>query len=361
MKELFALLDRIESLIDEKREKEKLRKAEDIMNSRADFPPIRFLYPYEFTPYSIAEIHEEKWKMMFNELLPYYQSLLVDDDMLPMIRANYGVGTFVSQFGYQQKIVGNTMPWVSHGTLDECVEAMKNRDEALLDKVLETQEFYREILRRYEKCSKWIRLYHCDLQGPLDNLHLMLGNDLYYMMYDDEDTLKKLLEQISARYVETLKKVRSNIDDIYDDNTIYHWQSLYRGKAVLRNDTAVTISKEMYEKFSLPYEEWISSQIGGASFHYCGKEISYFDSMLKIKGFGTLNIGAVPSMRYNTLFLSDVLGKLRENSSSLNWIELQKADVKQEIAELKKFGNFSVVVTVSNVNEAKKLKEEIAG
>ena len=93
------LLERMEKLLNAEREAEKRRRHAAVLDCAQPVPPVRVLFPLDEEPYTIAEIHEDPDKMLFNELLPMYNALLCGDDSLLNIRANYGVGTFVSLYG----------------------------------------------------------------------------------------------------------------------------------------------------------------------------------------------------------------------------------------------------------------------
>ena len=142
------LLERMEKLLNAEREAEKRRSTPPY--STVHSPSMRVLFPLDEEPYTIAEIHEDPDKMLFNELLPMYNALLCGDDSLLNIRANYGVGTFVSLYGYGQSILGNNMPWVQHGTLAEAERRVFDspREDTLLGKIVSLQEFYRRLSLR---------------------------------------------------------------------------------------------------------------------------------------------------------------------------------------------------------------------
>ncbi len=49
--------------------------------------------------------------MMVNELIGVLSQIEGDDDGIPMICANYGVGILLSAFGVNCRIVNDSMPW----------------------------------------------------------------------------------------------------------------------------------------------------------------------------------------------------------------------------------------------------------
>lgn len=350
------LLEKMENLLDIDREREKRRRHAAVLDCKQPLPPMRVLFPLAEEPYPIAEIHEDPDKMLFNELLPMYNALLCGDDTLLNIRANYGVGTFVSLYGYEQIILGNSMPWVQHGSLEQAEERIlgEKRNFALLDRVLSLQEFYRERLAEFPKCAGEIAVYHCDLQGPLDSLHLTLGSDFYLLLYDEEERILRLMERISQDYVTALAYVRRNTTDDESDGNIIHWSALYRGKALLRNDSATNLSQEFYRKFSLPYESAVAEKLGGASLHYCGKRVPWLDDALEIPGLGAVNVGAVPGWEYDLAYLEEWTDRLRAKALSLIYLQMNPDHVFCEDFKRisRKNANFSIVLEAKDAAEA---------
>ncbi|MDD4000768.1 MAG: hypothetical protein PHX62_07760 [Bacilli bacterium] len=356
---VFFLLDKIEAMLDPEFEQEKLNKHISVLNCDGEKPPIRV--PLSSYPsYTIEEIHNNKYKMLYNELLPIYNSLRIKDDALPMIRANFGVGTFTSIYNFKSKIIGNNMPWVEPKSLDTTIDSVfGSLNYELIDKIIEIQDFYLEILSKYEKAQKYIKIYHCDLQGPLDNLHLMIGSDIYYMMYDDESTLYKLLDKISQDYVDVLNKVRQNTTDKEGDY-LYHWYTLYCGNAVLRVDTATNLSNEMYHKFSGQFDEKIGKKLGKISLHYCGKYVSWLNDIFASENIKALNIGTVPSFDYDVNFIQEITdGLLKYNKPLVNMrIKPKYLNDQSLIDIIAKNKNFSFIVIPHSEAEAIEIMEK---
>jgi len=126
---------------------------------------------------------------------------------------------------------------------------------------------------------------------------------------------------------------------------------------VLRNDTSVSISNEMYKDFSFPYEQKITSYFGQVSFHYCGKDVPWFDSMLDIDGCKAINVGRVPGLAYGLPYLQKTMEKLSKKKQYLSLIHLDEDDLlNSKFIELYKQygGGFSVAVDCENEDKAKR-------
>ena len=70
-----------------------------------------------------------------------------------------------------------------------------------------------------------------------------------------------------------------------------HWGSLwYRGNILLRNDSAMNISGEMYREFSLPYDRLLLQRFGGGAMHFCGRGDHYIEPLCSIPELTGINM-----------------------------------------------------------------------
>ena len=62
-----------------------------------------------------------------------------------------------------------------------------------------------------------------------------------------------------------------------------HWTSFWhRGALVLRNDSAMNLSPEFYDEFSVPYDTRLLSHFGGGVMHFCGRGDHYIEALCNI-------------------------------------------------------------------------------
>ena len=209
--------------------------------------------------------------MMYNELLASLCTFEIKDYSMAMIRANYGVGTLPSAFGAESVIAGDNMPWVKHLSKDEIKAIIANgvpdSDAGFGKRIVETYEFYKETLSKYPKCNEVIRLFHPDFQGPLDLAHMLWGSDIYMDMYDEPELVHDLLKLVTETYIDRMKKIKPYLND-ETDGFNFHWSHLYPGSIVLRNDSAVNLSNDMYKEFAMKYDDMIYDAFGKASMHF---------------------------------------------------------------------------------------------
>lgn len=309
MDKLHELLSYCEEIIDV----DHIQESTELLKKTYSFEKtgklaLKLAYPDpRFKPYSIEEIHQDMGKMMYNEIISFLPSLEIKDDTLPMLRANYGVGCLPCYFGATDRIMNGDMPWVQHMTPEALRQAIDRGCPSPLEghgeQILKTYQFYRDTLSQYPKCNEAIKLFHPDFQGPLDVAHLLYGSEIYADMYDDPDLIHELLHLITESYILLMNQIKPLLNDETGDGYCYHWNYLFPGNIVLRNDSAVNLSAAMYAEFAQPYDERIAQAFGGASMHFCGRGDQWVHDMAHAKHHLALNFGRVKGLIYGQEFL----------------------------------------------------------
>lgn len=276
MDALKRLLDHLESIADINKAQEKIDNQKKCLNFESTSKPIVKIYynSPDFKPYSMEEIHCDIEKMMFNEIYGVIPQLETNDGGVAMIRANYGVGILPSLFGAKCSIINGNMPWCDHLDEDAIKKILSKGVPDLMNgygqRIKETHAFYTETLAKYPKLSKIIKIYHPDFQGPFDVAHLLYGSEIYYQFYEDPTMLHELLELVSQTYIANMRETKRQINDC-EDGFVYHWGHLFPGSIVLRDDSAVNLSADMYEEFVRPYNDKVLSAFDNGSMHFCGR------------------------------------------------------------------------------------------
>jgi hypothetical protein len=67
-----------------------------------------------------------------------------------------------------------------------------------------------------------------------------------------------------------------------------HWSMLHRGNIMLRNDSAMNLSPDMYAEFGFPYDQALLSAFGGGAMHFCGRGDHWFPKASTLKGLHAL-------------------------------------------------------------------------
>ncbi|QUH30610.1 uroporphyrinogen decarboxylase/cobalamine-independent methonine synthase family protein [Vallitalea guaymasensis] len=301
---------------------------------KVDFIPLSVTFPQtEFQALPYVEAFNDMESMFYNELVSCINTVCVKDYSLLVARSNYGVGTLPSLFGLKSRVVQSTnLPWVDHVELNEIKniisKGVPDLDTGFGKRIIETYEYYREQLSHYEKCNESIKLYHPDLQGPFDVAHLMWGADIYMAMYDSPDLVHELLSLVTETYIEYMKKIKPYLNDERGNDYSYHWGTLYRGKIVLRNDSAVNVSKGMYQEFIQPYDERILEEFGSGSIHFCGRADQIVVDMAYTKGNEAMNFGYMDNVQFGEEYLKLLKKPFMEKNIPIINYHLTKEEYK---------------------------------
>ena len=308
MEELTRLLDYCESIADTDAIEQKIANQKKSLNFESvERPIVKISYNSpDFKLFSMEEIHSDIEKMMYNEMVSVLPQLETNDGGVPMIRANYGVGIMPSVFGAECRIINGNMPWCDHFDEDGIAKILSAGVPDIMNgfgaKVKETHAFYTETLAKYPKLSKIIKIYHPDYQGPFDIAHLLYGSDIYYQFYDEPEMVEDLLSLVTDTYIESMKEIKKQICDT-DGDFVYHWGHLFPGSVVLRDDSAVNLSTDMYNEFVRPYNDKVLSAFGSGSVHFCGRADHWVFDMANddlIKGY---NVGWMNTLTFGMEYL----------------------------------------------------------
>ena len=212
------------------------------------------------------------------------------------VRANYGTGILSSLFGaeifYMPREM-NTLPTTrtvndTERIRDILEKGVPELTEGFGRRVFEFGELCAEVFERYPKIKKYVKVYHPDLQGPLDICELLWGGEMFYAMYDEPELVHAMLSLVTKTYIEFIDKWYT----IFPKNDVMnpHWANLWhRGSIMLRNDSAMNLSPDMYKEFVAPYDAELLSKYGGAV-HFCGRGDHYIETLTALPGLYGINM-----------------------------------------------------------------------
>ena len=212
------------------------------------------------------------------------------------IRANYGCGIMATLFGCELFMMEdpNTLPSsvpLPGGTDDVrkiLDKGMPELDSGLGAKVLETDAYYTSLIKDYPKLSRYVHIYHPDLQGPLDLCELIWGTEMFVGLYEEAQLAKDFLTLITDTYIAFVRKWMDVVPD--RGPCTAHWGYLIKGKIMLRSDSAMNLSPEMFREFSSPYDARIFEAFGGGAIHFCGRGDHYIGEACAIPGLNAINM-----------------------------------------------------------------------
>ncbi len=235
------------------------------------------------------------------ELMVIHQFKMVSDRMqngfggIFTVRSNYGVGIMPSLYGAELFIMPrelhclpNVKPIPGGGTaMREIVHGdTPDFSSGWGDKIFRVGRMYRDIFSRYPKINACIQTDHPDCQGPMDVCELLWGSDIFIALYDEETLVHDLLKHVTNTY----KKFLDAWFDLLPPKHGLHsyFGNSHYGKICVRDDSAMNLSPEMYEKFIMPYNMEVLEHFDGGLIHSCGRVdhyVPFLSEMKKVYGF----------------------------------------------------------------------------
>ncbi len=287
----LALLEDIERRIDPSVEEDFQSQWRDFLYGKFDgeifIPARKKCSPpsFELPKININDAVADYDLMMQAQLSEVSHSLSTPNETL-CVRANYGTGILSSVFGaeiFTMPYDANTLPTTRALNDTEMVRELVERGMPSLEngfgkRVFEMGAIYREVFSRYPKIQKYVEVYHPDLQGPLDIAELLWGGEMFYAMYDEPELVHAFLSLITDTYIAFLERWHKMFPPREDMNP--HWKTIWhRGAINIRNDSAMNLSPEFYEEFSVPYDGKLLEHFGGGMIHFCGRGDHYIKAL----------------------------------------------------------------------------------
>ena len=336
-----------------------------------DRPPVTFSAPVEepLSIYPYSEAYRDPTKMLVNELIgPYanlgyspsiFNSVLIKDDFPLQIRANYGVGLFVSLFGAKIEQLGDNFPW----TRPIGIEALKRHvtrgvpelNSDLFQRVRETLAYYKEVMAPYPRCRQAIRITQPDLQGPFENACHLWGSSIFTYFYDDPTFLREVLDLLAETWIRGTKMFAAESTETVRDNFIYLHFTILKGRGIIKEDSCIMLSTKHYADFIKPMNEKVFRGIGTGGIHWCGKGDQWRSQIASTEGLTCLDWG-----NPNMMDMAEWASVLREHRLPVAKMEW-KARAFQEEAPTRHFptgGCFSI--TVDSLDQARAILRNMA-
>ncbi len=224
------------------------------------------------------------------------QQLAEAGGLLLCVRCNYGTGILPSLFGVEPFIMDEELD-----TLPTCrplpgVDAIKkvldgglpNLSGGYGTKVMEMGMRFAALRRVYPNIGRYVHIYHSDLQGPMDVVELLWGSSLFYALHDTPELVRDLLELVCETYVAFMREWEKTVP--FPDGYAPHWGLLHRGRIMLRDDSAMNLSPQMFDEFVRPYDQRLLDEFGGGAVHFCGRGDHYIGSMSQMRGLHAVNL-----------------------------------------------------------------------
>ncbi len=154
--------------------------------------------------------------------------------------------------------------------------------------VMEMAARFLDILSDYPNIGRYVRIYHPDLQGPMDICEVVWGSTIFYAVRDEPGLVHDMLALAVETYTAFLRAWERIVPFDPDGNT--HWGFYHRGNIMLRDDSAMNFSPRMFDEFIGPYDQRLLDEFGGGAIHFCGKGDHYIASMAQLRGLHAINL-----------------------------------------------------------------------
>lgn len=263
-----------------------------------------------FKVFNYRETFESPIAMMQNMLLGrVVPGILLKDDSPLAIRNNHGTIQVASVLGGKWEIHENNYPWIDHLNSIEDIEKLldNNLSESIINRGIlphsfDTLNFYNEKLDKYPKCKKAIQISLPDLQGPFDTAEQLWGSDIYYAFYENPELLSSVLKRVTDVMLLLEKEFRKySYDKLESDFNTQHGYVI-PGRILIRDDSSIMVSPEMYSEFIRPHDERILQEVKNGSIHFCGNGQHLVKEMLKIPYLKGLDFGQPEQMDISHIY-----------------------------------------------------------
>ena len=342
-------------------------------------PPLRLLFQERLqtldekssNTYPICEAVNDPAKMMINELWYGRASTMgwleVRDSQPLQVRANMGIGLCASAFGAEIGVLENNPPWVEPLTKDtsKIADAVRKvLDEHDIDdapnrgwipKAGQFYSYFKNIIAEYPNVEKCVAIVIPDLQGPFDTAAAIWGSDILLALYTEEELTNRLMETVAKTQVRLHDHFRQWVGrELLPEGFSHQHGLMVRGNILIRCDSNLMMSPEMYKEQVLPFDEYVVKNVGGGSFHSCGKWDHNIPAILESEQFGTVDFGMNQS-QYNDIDAHyKVAAKYKKHFNQIN-------TTKEDIISgkvLKKFPTGATLVfSTDGIDSAKCLME----
>lgn len=254
-----------------------------------------------FSPYPHGEVFDSPEKMLLNELVYAFNTSVASrdvlgDDLPCTIRANFGTVVIASLFGARVEQIDDNPPWIRHdGGGGTSLRGVLDHDpldfsQGWCPRVVEMCQFYQNVLAEYPRLKRIIKVVLPDLQGPFDNLELVVGSDLFAELCTNEDLVGKALDAMATAQIGFARHLEPYLSDTSDGFSHQH-ATMIAGRILLRDDSVIMMSPEMYRSIVAPHDQRVLRELGGGGVHTCGRADGHLPAFLELASIRCLDLG----------------------------------------------------------------------
>ena len=279
------------------------------------FRPARIHSIQPPTPWPQVRINqalEDEDAMLLSQYAGCAAALAAGNGSLLCVRSNYGCGILPSLFGAKLFIMDdalNTLPTTRPLSGMAAIETLVARGIPDLETGLGKQVFaagrrFAETARHYPKIGRYVHIYHPDLQGPMDVAEMLWGSSIFLDVFDRPELVHALLNLVTDTYIRLMQAWETIVPP--PAGYAVHWGAMHAGRIMLRDDSAMNFSPEMYDTFIRPYDTKLLQVLGGGAIHFCGRGDHYIASCCTMPGVHSINMSQPAYNDIETIFQNTV-------------------------------------------------------
>lgn len=303
---LASLLDDLAGRIDDDRRRRSDERFRRTLNWEVvDRPAVVISFPYPaeapYQPFPHREMFDDPEKMLYNELVSAFSlSIALDHEVgsdLPWtVRANFGTVLIASMFGCRIEQHDENPPWVVHEPgreipIRQIVEIdPRDMTAGWIGRAAATMQAYHDILAGWPELQRRIAIVQPDLQGPFDNLDLISGSGVMLDLLTDPSAVEAALAHLAEAQIRLAEHLDQWTTEPQAGYCHQHGIVL-KGQILLRNDSCIMVSPEMYREQIAPHDRRVIEARGGGSIHACGRLDHLIDDILALPGVEGLDLG----------------------------------------------------------------------
>ncbi|MGD0091514.1 MAG: hypothetical protein ABSE73_16465 [Planctomycetota bacterium] len=299
---LNACLADLQARIDEAQEQRNLEAWQGFLENRCAepifFPPRRRPAPsrIKWPAIPINDALADIDLMVLRELAAA-SGLLADGGALRLnVRCNYGTGILPTLFGCELFVMDReteTLPGVrplpSETDIRRVVaQGIPDLRAGLGGRVFDCAARFLELFRKYPVLERHVVIYHPDMQGPIDAAEEIWGSGIFLAFYDEPDLLRGFLEVITRTYAAFMRRWYGLVPPLHGHST--HWGLLHKGRLMIRNDSLMNLSPQVYLEFVRPLDQLLFDEFGGGAIHFCGRGCHFIEAMSAMRGLSGIQM-----------------------------------------------------------------------
>jgi len=278
-------------------------------------PPARQPSPprCEWPEVTVNEALEDQTAMLLQQFKGCSDVLTRGGGSRLNVRCNYGIGILPSLFGCEIFLMDestDTLPAAKPLASTEKIKALLDKGipeltTGLGSKVFQMAQVFLGIFQKYPILRRHVHLYHPDLQGPIDVAEVVWGSDIFYAFHDQPDLVRDILKLLTDTYIVFMRRWY----DLVGQPGLYsaHWGMLQKGAVMIRDDSLMNLSPQIYQDLVRPLDQQIFRQFGrSGAIHFCGRGDHYIQLMSEIPGLTAVAMSQPKCNNMETIYCHTV-------------------------------------------------------